>query len=486
MKTLVGMSDGRRSSRARSWAFGSILSSAFLVSALLGAGCTPNSEESASDTGAESSEDRPAANPERNAYFGDLHVHTRFSFDAFIFNVRATPDDAYRYAKGEAIPHAGGFDVQMNDGPLDFEAVTDHAVYLGVIPAMSDPESELYGMDFAKVVRGETGLPIRERFRHATNSLRDAGLGIDTSDISKDAWRQIIEAAERHNDPGHFTTFVGYEYTSGPDFQNLHRNVIFRGSEAPEVPFSRLDSSNPEDLWAWMDGLRAEGIESLAIPHNSNGSNGQMFRLETFEGEPLDAEYADLRMRNEPLVEITQVKATSETHPLLSPNDEWADFEISPYRVASELLSDINGSYTRQALENGLVMEETQGFNPFRFGFIGSTDTHNGAPTAEESNYHSKVGLIDSTGELRGSLPAGDQVPEGTLMDEANPEYVDTYFDLWSASGLAGVWAEENTRDSIYDAFRRKETFATSGPRMRVRFSPVTTMTRRWRTMSRW
>ena len=219
---------------------------------------------------------------------------------------------------------------------------------------------------------------------------------------------------------------------------------------------------NPEDLWAWMDGLRADGIESLAIPHNSNESNGLMFRRTTFTGEPLDAAYAEQRMRNEPLVEVTQVKGTSETHPLLSPTDEWADFEIFPYRsnvAAPAQPSQPEGSYVREAYLAGLEMEETAGFNPFRFGLIGSSDTHNAASSPEESRFASKIGLADGTPEARGSVP---------LAEGAG--YADRRFGLWGASGLAGVWAEKNDREAIYDALRRKETFATSGPRIRVRF----------------
>jgi hypothetical protein len=212
-----------------------------------------------------------------------------------------------------------------------------------------------------------------------------------------------------------------------------------------------------------MDEQRAKGIETLAIPHNSNGSNGLMFRLETFDGEPLDGAYADTRMRNEPIVEMTQVKGTSEVHPLLSPNDEWADFEIWPYRIGAAIPSDAPGSYVGEAYLNGLVLEESEGFNPFRFGMIGWSDTHNAGGTMEENNYHSKIGFLDATPERRGSVPLATPGEYGDF-------YADSIYHLWGASGLAGVWAEENTREAIFDAMRRKETFATSGPRIRVRF----------------
>jgi hypothetical protein len=268
--------------------------------------------------------------------------------------------------------------------------------------------------------------------------------------------------------------------------QNLHRNVIFRSSKVPAEPFTALDSQNPEDLWAWLDARRAEGIEALAIPHNSNGSNGQMFKLADWAGNPFDAGYADLRLRNEPLVEITQVKGTSETHPMNSPNDEWAGFQIFPLRIATRIKSDVPGSYVRESMLHGLEMEEQSGFNPFKQGFIGSSDTHVAGGPFEESNYWSKAGAMDGTPQQRGSVPlsaapadataAGAAAPNpgqpatGDLPDADGDGYADAYYNLWGSAGLAGVWAEENTRESIYDALRRKETFATSGPRIRVRF----------------
>jgi hypothetical protein len=406
------------------------------------------------------------ANPLRDAYFGDLHVHTRFSSDAFIFNTRATPDDAYSYAKGNPIQHAGGFEVQLSGEPLDFLAVTDHGEYLGVFSSFTDPQNPLAKMPFAQRVLAAKDAPeIRATFQ-AMRQMRVSGELTKELEgwqpLHKSAWQEVMAAAERHYAPGKFTTFIGYEYTSAPESQNLHRNVIFRG-KGPDLPFTAQDSNNPEKLWAWLDARRAEGIEALAIPHNSNGSNGQMFRLETFDGEPLDAAYADLRMRNEPLVEVTQVKGTSETHPMLSPNDEWANFEIMTLRIATTIPSDPPGSYAREALGHGLEFEEKSGFNPFKFGLIGSSDTHNAAGSFDETNYFSKVGRMDDEPVERGSVPLAEP-------REGGERYTDQYYHLWGASGLAGVWAEENTRESIYDALRRKETFATSGPRLRVRF----------------
>ena len=407
----------------------------------------------------------PAPNPSRNVYFGDLHTHTNFSYDAFLNGTRATPDDAYRYAQGEPLTHAAGFEIQL-DRPLDFFAVTDHASFLGMLPAMLDPEQEASRHPDADLARSIASGALTGTDRQAAYAaIRAHTLGTREGlldlNVVRSAWRETIAAAERHNDPGRFTTFIAYEFTGSPENQNLHRNVIFRGSAAPEVPFSRLDSFNPEELWAWMDRNRAAGIEALAIPHNSNGSNGLMFRLATYGGEPLDAAYAEIRTRNEPLVEITQTKGTSDTHPALSPNDEWADFEIWSYRIGGGTTpSQPSGSYVREAYLNGLRLEEERGINPFRFGLVGATDNHAGSGAPSESDYFTAGGRP----QRGASIPFDPPRPDGSLYS-ASPLGA-----IRGASGLTGVWAEENTRESIFDAFRRKETFATTGPRMRVRF----------------
>ena len=404
---------------------------------------------------------------ERNAYFGDLHVHTKLSFDAFLFGTRRTPDDAYQFAKGAAIEHASGFQMQLNK-PLDFLGVSDHAFYLGMMPTLADPTSAYADHPFAEAVRGATTpAGASAGFQGLIAHLQTRADGPDTlddRDVARSAWQEIIASAERHNDPGNFTAFIAYEYTSsGPEFQNLHRNVVFRGSNVPALPFSRFDSLNPEDLWTWMDAQREAGAEVIAIPHNPNGSDGWMFQTTKFAGDPIDSAYADLRMRNEPVVENTQVKGTSDTHPLLSPNDEWADFEIMPERIGRSLPSRAPGSYVREAWRNGLLMESQNGFNPYRFGVIGSSDTHNAAGSFQEDNYWSKTGVVDIEPQRRGSVPLDEPGEDGEPYANGASKY-------WGASGLAGVWAEANTRDAIFDAFRRKETFSTSGPHIKVRF----------------
>ena len=436
---------------------------------------------------------RPAPNPARNAYFGDLHVHTTYSFDAYVFGTLTTPDQAYRYAQGEALQHPSGYQVQLQQ-PLDFYAVTDHAMFLGLARNAADTSSRFSEYDIAKPLHNINATDnmdewsIVDRGNVFTSFVPAALAGVNDGSIdqdlvygiSKSAWRDIVDAADKANVPGQFTAFVAYEYTSSTDDRgNLHRNVIFRDSnKLPAKPFSRLNSQNPEGLWDWMDQLRDQGIESLAIPHNSNGSNGQMFKLVDWAGNPLDDDYIQQRSRNEPLVEITQVKGTSDTHPSLSKNDEWADFEIAPYRVATKLASDPSGSYVRDAYLKGLDYEQQGQLNPYKFGLVGASDTHTGAISDREETYFSKAGLLDGTPELRGSVPASPLF--GTLYRFFSPESLaevegESYLELssferWSASGIAGVWAEENTREAIYDAFRRKETFATSGPRIKLRF----------------
>ena len=433
--------------------------------------------------------DAIATNPLLDAFFGDTHVHTRYSLDAYVLGTRASPDDAYRFAKGAAIKHAAGFDMQINK-PLDFLAVTDHGNFLGVMAEAAEGTGPLSQMEFAKAIRDVTKpddiLPV---FRALGPLMQAADENPDQSvlndlDVARNAWQDTIAAAERHNEPGTFTTFVAYEYTTrGGQAQNLHRNVIFRGSNVPDLPFSRLNSPNPEDLWQWMDAQRELGIESLAIPHNSNGSDGWMFQTTRFDGSPQDSDYAIQRMRNEPVVENTQVKGTSDTHPLLSPNDEWADFEIMPIRVGPPLPSQAPGSYVRDAWGRGLQIEASWGVNPFKFGVIGSSDTHVAAGSYQEDNFWSKTGLDDATPQRRGSVPLDEananEVQNNVLRatDTREPivatdgrTYTNAAAQYWGASGLAGVWAESNTREDIFSALRRKETFSTSGPRIKVRF----------------
>ena len=460
------------------------------------------------------SNSRPMPNKDRNPYYGDLHVHTKYSFDAYVFGVTASPDDAYRYAKGAAVKHPLGYEMKLRE-PLDFYAVTDHGFYMGMIQAYADTSTDISQNDFAEpfhnlnrldnltvesagersnIFSSVLGATIIKPYPDWHPNLLKAYFSRNTQgalrsfdyDIHKSAWADVASSANEHNDPGNFTTFIGYEFTTSTDIEggNLHRNVIFESSKASIRPWTRIDSINPEDLWTWQDRLREKGVDTISMPHNSNGSNGQMFEMESFKGNALDVEYAEKRMRNEPLVEITQVKGTSETHPLLSPDDEWADFEIMDVRVGSRppTYSKPSGSYVREAYLNGLTLEFTKQGNPYKFGLIGSSDTHVVASSLDESNYWSKVGLLDGDPENRGSVPLKEEnvarleeymrafnQPISTVTLEQG-EYANTGFTQWGASGLAAAWAEENTRESLFAAFRRKETFATTGPRISVRF----------------
>jgi len=417
---------------------------------------------SLTQTGLSAGGTTPGFNPNKNAYFGDLHIHTRLSFDAFIFRTRASPDDAYRYAKGEPLTHAAGYEMKLKGPPLDFLAVTDHAEYMGIVEKMADMSHPLSKLPLAEKVRSPRWRDGSAVFRRLG---RDLYFGAPNDefyklDVIRSTWQRVIESADRHYQPGKFTTLYGYEFTSSPGY-TFHRNVIFRSDKAPDLPFSALNSTDPEDLWEWMDEQRNQGIVGLAIPHNPNLSNGNTFNYQqyTLSGAPFDSNYAEKRMRNEPLVEITQVKGTSDTHPTLSPNDEWADFEI--YQKAHQY--SVSGNYVREAYLTGIRLQETKSFNPYRFGLIGSSDTHNAAGGYRESNYYSKIAAWDGTPKRRGSVPQY----EGQSWED---DKKDPAFARWSASGLAGVWAEENTREAIFNALHRKETFATTGSRIRVRF----------------
>lgn len=398
-------------------------------------------------------------NPLNDAFYGDLHVHTSWSPDAFAQGTRTTPQDAYTFAKGGTIDHAAGYKIGLKQ-PLDFYAVTDHSEYMGVLPKMLDPTNPLSKHPLAKLVTSSDPEDKSKAFLTIVGSINDPIKEFVDPAISSSVWQEIVKIADQNYQPGKFTTFPAYEWTSlGPKgYQNLHRNIIFRNSDnVPELPFSLIDSWKPEELWTYMESLRNAGADLLAIPHNPNLSDGLMFPLVDSEGNAIDKTYAERRALNEPLVEVTQIKGTSETNPLLSDTDEFADFEISDYLISGDLgakRGQAQGSYVRDALKTGLIFEEELGVNPYKFGLIGSTDTHNSGAPVEEDAYFGKLGLEDGTPEAR------------LLKTTAMGPVVRT----WGASGLAAVWAESNTRDAIYDAFARKETFATTGPHLRVRF----------------
>ncbi len=397
-------------------------------------------------------------NPQRNLYWGDLHVHTSYSTDAYTNGVRATPDDAYTFFKGGEIAHAAGYGIRMQR-PLDFAAVTDHSEYIGLLRA-TNPDSPLKKKPLrARLLEdGRLANTLLLARTMIGFSLEDA-VQPGWEEISRAAWQEIVAAAERHNDPGRFTAFVGYEWTSMPEDRNLHRNVIYRSNKVPPLPFSSVDSDDPRALWAALEEQRANGMEAFAIPHNGNVSDGRMYDRVMFDGRKMNAEYARKRVRNEPLSEIFQVKGSSETYPELSPEDRFAGFELYDTQLAqSQDYSRPRGSYTRDALRAGLEMSHSEGFNPYRFGVIGSSDGHNASSPVEENSYHGKLPLLDGS--------AGQRMGSATFW----PEESMAGGTRWSAAGLAAVWAKENTREALFDAMRRREAYATSGPRIALRF----------------
>ena len=437
---------------------------------------------------------KSAPNPYKNAYFGDLHVHTENSFDAYTFGTIASPNDAYKYARGKAIKHPTGYLIQLSR-PLDFYAVTDHGIFMGIIKEAADTTSKISRYELAKplhnlnenvnsdilsiISRANKFRPFAQKLG---NSIQDGTIDAKLlQEVSSNVWQKTIKAADEAYVPGTFTTFAAYEYTSSVEIYDnyLHRNVIFRDTKnLPTKLFTRGDSLNPEDLWDWMDGLRKNGVESLAIPHNSNISGGAAFPLTYYNGDPIDEDYAVQRANNEPLVEVTQAKGTSETHPLLSKNDEWASFEI-PVEKQAKLLENAKGSYVRDAYLRGLSLSKKGITNPYKFGLTAASDTHVAGGSYSEETFFSKIGVLDGTPELRGSVPFNWALAKAAKIfrpeafAEINGKDYLAFSDRligFSASGLTGVWAKENTREEIYDAFRRKETFATSGPRIKIRF----------------
>jgi hypothetical protein len=402
-------------------------------------------------------------NENRQVLFGDLHIHTGLSTDAYVLGVRSEPNDVYRFAKGEVIDHGAGYPIQISR-PLDFAAVTDHAEYMGQakvadldIPTNERPlpallrEGNAWRITFAW---------LQSSMQMTQNGFSPGGEGID-KDINKSAWDLTIAAAERHNQPGVFTAFIGYEWSAdaGNVMAHLHRNVIYRSNDVADIPFSSLDSNRPEDLWDFLHRQNQQGKVAMAIPHNGNFSRGNMYAPVDSEGKPLTAKYAAMRSRYEPISEILQIKGSSETHPLLSSEDEFANFELMGESLFSggNAGETVKGSYLRDALRVGMELSHSEGFNPFKYGVIGASDSHNASSPSDESNYTGKLPLLDGSAGLRTGevllMPAG-----------LNP------VTRWSSGGLAGVWAQENSRESIFDALQRKETFATSGPRISVRF----------------
>ena len=405
--------------------------------------------------------------------FGDTHLHTGFSFDAGAFGARLLPSDAYRFAKGEEVTASSGQPAKLSR-PLDFLVVADHSDNMGFFPNLLAGKPELLadptGRKWYDMIQSGKGADaaIEMIIAFSQGTFPKPLLSLPGTPAYRSAWLETIKAAEEANEPGRFTAFIGYEWTSNTGGNNLHRNVIFRDSGdrasrvEPFITMSPYGSDNPRDLWKWLDAYEAKtGGDVLAIAHNGNLSNGRMFPIiESFTGKPIDSAYAATRAKWERLYEATQIKGDGETHPYLSPNDEFANFERwdKGNLDLSELKTPgmLEFEYARSALKLGLKLENELGVNPYKFGMIGSTDAHTGLAAVEEENFFGKTTSSE---------------PSATRADHPFVKTEKAVIMGWetTASGYAAVWATENTREAIFDAMERRETYATTGPRMIVR-----------------
>lgn len=414
----------------------------------------------------------PYATPEgeKRVLWGDTHLHTTLSMDARAFGVELDQETAYRFARGEQVISTHGLRVRLSR-PLDFLVVTDHSDAMGTMneiiagnpdflkeakirewnASLNDPENENVLLTRMEIMRSLTS-------GEAPKMMLDRG-------FFADVWDQYLQTADKFNEPGRFTAMIGYEWTSSEGGNNLHRNVLYRdGAEqaAASLPFTAAESGNPEDLWRWLADYEAKsGGQVMAIPHNGNISNGIMFpEINPETGEPLSKAYMQTRARWEPLYEVTQIKGDTETHPMISTTDEFADYETwawGNFDGVPKTDEMLPYEYAREALKRGLIFDEKQGANPYQFGLIGSTDSHTGLATGDEDNFFGKMSYMEPTAtRWKDALgKTGEIVTPGWKM---------------TAAGYAAVWATENTREAIFDAMLRRETYATTGPRMLVKF----------------
>jgi uncharacterized protein DUF3604 len=433
---------------------GMLLVSAFwLVACSQGPQPSPKAG-SGPDAAAASPDARPPANPLKNAYFGDLHLHTSYSMDAFAFGTRTTPEDSYRYAMGESVDYMGK--PQKRLAPLDFLAVTDHAEYLGAVRESINPTGPFAGSEWFKMMTSSDPKVSGEAFTKLMGSTTTNKPLPEFNDpaMLRTMWRAYSAMAEKYNQPGKFTTFVAFEWTSMPGGQNLHRCVIF-ADRGPELPFSSFESQDAEQLWKYLDAQRKLGLDVIAVPHNGNVSNGLMFDRKDLSGKPLTADYARRRMANEPLAEIIQGKGQSDTSPALSPADEFAAYEMFTSLLSGAgTAKSATGSYLRQAYGVGQELQQKIGVNPFKYGIEAGTDFHSGITSTEAGNYPGSHGNQDNDPK--------------TVLSQTESVVGEPPVTIGSG-GLTGVWAEENTRQAIFAAFKRKETFGTSGVRIKVR-----------------
>ena len=443
-----------------------------------------NHQEAAAVSNANNKADLPASTPyspyanreyPTQVFFGDTHLHTSNSGDAFAFGARLSPADAYRFARGERVNSTTGQAARLVR-PLDFLVIADHAEGLGVMQGLLEGDERLNSdpqlARWTKMLK-EGDQQARNATYEIIRGLADKTLPAAISDpvlaapFAKSIWHKYLKTADQYNSPGQFSALIGYEYTSQPKGDNLHRVVVFRdGADtlANFMPFSSLMSDDPEKLWAALEKYQqTSNGKALAIPHNSNLSNGRMFALVDFEGAAIDADYARKKARWEPLVEATQIKGDSEAHPFLSPNDEYADYGVAGWEQGNLTMQTaktndmLAGDYVREGLKRGLALAQTTGVNPYKFGMIGSTDSHTGLATGDEDNFFGKNKMMEPRAD-RAALP-GKKTEVGTV-----------YGWQYLAGGYAAVWATENTREALFDAMQRKEVYATTGPRISLRF----------------
>lgn len=395
------------------------------------------------------------ANPLKNVYFGEQHLHTSNSPDAFAAGGRQTWDQAYRYGRGEEVvlDTLTTHNKIKRKTPYDFMAITDHAEYFGVMPRLIDTSDPLAKTDLAKKLQKNDPSAVQE-ILHSILTSTGMPEFVEPA-LMQSNWQNYVKVTNKYNDPGKFTTLIAFEWTSIPNGRNMHRNVFFRNDTGPVAPYSSFDSFYPEDLWTYQEIQRTAGNANFAIPHNGNVSDGWMYSPNKFLGGAMDARYAARQQANEPLTEIIQTKGSSDTHPAMSPNDEFANFELFPNMINVGQPSQIKYGYIRQGLVEGMILENTLGSNPFKMGIVSGADSHSGYSNNEEFNFHGSHGALEDTPQKR-----------------LNP-VADAAGDMPSRLGSAGttaVWATENTRDAIFDAMQSKETYGTSGTLIRLRF----------------
>ena len=407
--------------------------------------------------------------PDR-VFWGDTHLHTSFSTDAGMVGNTLGPEEALRFARGEQVISSTGVPARLIR-PLDFLVVADHAENLGLAPMIEESNPALLkdpmGKKYHDLVKSGKGWEAYQLWKKSGADVKDS---MPNPELQRTAWERIIDAVDKYNEPGVFTAFHGFEWTLTPDLRNLHRNIVFRdGAEQARqvVPLSYFDAQDPEQLWDYLEAYEEKtGGKALAIPHGGNLSQGLMFALEKISGRRIDKEYAGRRMRWEPIYEVTQMKGDGEAHPKLSPNDEFADYyrwDKGDFGLNAKKPEMLPYEYARSALKIGLQQEQKLGVNPFKFGMIGSTDSHTSLATTREENYFGKF-----AGAEPGTEDRFDDLVSQDLREDGDGS-LNVYHWESLASGLTAVWARENTREAIWDAMARKEVYATTGTRMLVR-----------------